>query len=570
MVENNHVSSWVYEPVKPYSAPLTVSAIANQDKKKHSEFVDIAREGLRFLMEEHPGGKLQGFMFRDEAVSYERKLSVAPFFYDICYSDKNIIVLGDAKVNKRDLAERHTVDQLRAYIDELSLPGNAHKDKFLLLCTPENLGGLARTIVEDKISPYMPDDIEVLYISEYTGKTIPAPEGWGDIDFTEARQTFISSRKYGNVPVTEKWVPVENLQFDPANSRLIGVEDELMTQEECKQKLLADGDCADTPDAFARRSQMLIGSIREPIWITSDGTVQVGNSRTAFSKHALEITNHHAPGYEMVRVYDFGDADPNMLYDLKQEEQSMTKLDQGAIHDAFDMWRRYTKRNQSIDELYEEVYNRKYTKEIIQQAIESVEWMVANGYNQDSTAKEMYYASFALAGVQWATVNKKYEQAGITRNTLMSAAAKSPDPRWRTMKAIKSLTKALQDPLAPQWKIEALKNFIFQKKGWINHSDWEKSYKKLEEQNRYSANLASRQLSTAETSVANTLREVQFTINQLQAGITDSTKGNIYSRNELKKLQQKTYSLVNIVTELKNSLGDAMFEYEQLSDKLPH
>ena len=570
MVEMHvNAGNWDYSPVEPYSAPLTASAIANQDKKKHFEFVDIAREALRFKMTEHPNGEFEGFTFKDEAVSYEKKLTESPYYYDLCYNDTNIIVLCDAKVNRRDLNDKHTVAQLRAYADELALPCNAHKDKYLAICTPENLGGIARTIVEEKVLPFVSDSIKVLYISEYMGKSIPAPDGWDKNDFSEEHKTFWSSRRYGNVAVTGRWVKTADLNFDPANSRLIGVEDELMTQSECYRKLLADGDCADTDAALARRPQMLIGAIREPVWITSDMTVLVGNSRTAYSKYALEITNHHAPGYEMTYVYDFGDADPNMLYDLKQEEQAMTKLDQGRIHDAIDMWRRHTQRGQSIEELYEHIYNRKYSMPVIERSINTVQWLMDHGYKDNQSVMEMYYPAYKLECVQWSKVNKKFINAGITRAALTATAAKAADPKWRSMKGMDNLAKALQDSLAPDWKITALKNFIVQKETkkekWAKVCDWEKSYKELSEKNRYSANLAARQLSTAETSVENTVREVKFTISQLKAGSPKKgEQGLVYSSNDIKKLQQRAHSLLDQVEILKNLLGDAVFEYSKI------
>ena len=568
---------WAYEEARPYSAPLTKSAAEEQPAEKHTEYVDKLANYIRYRITEDPRDQFPNSNYDHTAVSFEKPLPDFATRPDYVYDDGDVIVIGDAKANKSDLCDSHTVSQFCHYIEYLQEAEHVGKQKFVALMTPFNLGGIARAVITEQVLPQFKDgigDIQVLYATELDGCSLPAPAGWSDIDFSECRVNEIQSKKYGVVKVTEKWVPLGTLRFDPSNSRLIGIEPPNLTQSECYARLLADGDCARQLDAVSRRSQMLSGSIKEPLWITSDGTVHDGNSRYAYATHIDESTNGHAPGYKMVKVFDFGDADPSMLQDIKQEKQSMTVLDHGAIQYASDMWRRYTLRKQSIKEITEDIYTGKFSFDVVERSIKTVEWLKTHGYNTNKAVKDMYYPVYRLLVVPWKRVNKVYAQHGITFESLIKTAAKATDARWRTMNGMDNIAKAVSDPIAPDWKIKALENFLYQADGWASLNEWNDSDKKLqEEQKRYTAKMAQRQLSSAVTSIRNTAAELEnasMLLESVACGEYEDGadwKKSVYSRRELLELGEVITQLTRELKNMKSEFADVNMLYDQVSPK---
>ena len=568
---------WSYTPAKIYTAPLNNSAIGQQGEGVHNEFVSYIPEYVEFMMREKKDSPLYGHVYNPTNGESERQSLPEGSRPDYIYDDENIRIIGDAKVNLRDLRDSHTAVQFVNYVKNLLSSGYSHKDKYILVMTPFNLGAVARGIIEDEVfakhfTPQEIAQINVLYASEIDGHSIAAPDGWENIDFTAANKTTISTKHHGIIEVEERWIPVSTLKFDGMNSRLLGIMNNSgYTQDECRDKLLRDGDCSRNEEAMARRGQMLAGTIKEPLWVTSDFVVHDGNSRLCYARYIVDITGGHAPGYEYVRCFVFPEGtDEQMLADIKQEKQAAIALEHGRRHDALDMWRRVHRMGQDIDYIVDNIYTGRYSVEIAQQAVETVDWLINNGYNSDKMIEKLYYPCYTLGGVNWGAHGRKWAAHGITRKSVLDAAATATDEAWRTARGIGNLVPLMKDTSAPDYKIEAIRNFINQVPEWDTVKGWKENFEDLKIKNtgNFGAQRAVGALKRASTEtgqVSGSLDNVRDVLQQVSTGqyTGENWKKDVYSRNKLGELSEYAVTLQATVNKLCHDLMLIQNEYTQ-------
>ena len=383
-----------------YSAPLSTSAVANVKEDKRGEYVSYMQEHFKEMFNT---GKLNGCgIFNARFMSTERGKLPNNVIPDLSYDSKHLVVRGDAKANLPDLASNHTVVQIIAYVEDMK-ENHPECRKVLMLSTPFCLQGIVYQILNSikriKGNDFF-DGIDIELVCELTDKTLDAPSGWDRVVETYdcPRTNLVNLPNHGYTNVKETILPIDCFEFDGKNARLLGYDPyEVLSQEECYERLLADGDTRDKEKAVKRRVQLASGCINEPLIVKQQANgkyrVYEGNSRLAVSRDILRQTAS-AEGYRMLKATVFPEETPDgVLEAYKQYLQSQVRLEHGKIRDAADMYRK-AESGMTYEEI-SETFGGAYSFELVENAVNTIRWMKELGMG-DSMMDKLYNIAYHL------------------------------------------------------------------------------------------------------------------------------------------------------------------------------
>lgn len=473
-----------------YSVPLTKSAAKEAPESAHSMFVDALSSHLENMFAE--GGSLSGYGSYTEMSGFlakeTKKLSTLAKYPDLTYASDHVVVLGEAKSNAPDLNNPHTDSQIVAYVNEMNEEYPSHK-KVLMLSAPYGIHGLLRqklAKIDRMQGGRFFEGIDIELVSELTDKEVKEPEGWSQMVDEAVKSTDVVILDGKVERVDDMFIPVENLVLDGRNSRLLGFDpNQMLSQEECYEKLLADGDSKDRNDAVYRRIRMAEeGCIHTPIIVLDmgDGTYLVydGNSRVSFARD-IRSQAASAKGYRFIRakVFPVGTS-RETLEAYKQKVQSDVILKHGMIQDAADIYRKHAMG--MSDEEIADTFGKKYSVGIIRGSYRAIQWLIDLGVRDDERIAKFYMAAFKIIDV---TPNRKSALAnkGIMLDDIMKRFIEfGCDEAWMDKANLDMMVTVINNCRQP-WKMEALKGFVDKDPQWATVAAWKESMTKLEARN---------------------------------------------------------------------------------------
>lgn len=265
----------------------------------------------------------------------------------------------------------------------------------------------------------MDGEIGITYVSEIDGKALPSPtisrvsENMGSdkavTRFAESGYVQNSYEDLGGTryPVMQTILSIddERLVFDPRNNRLLGSDRTPLSQEECFERLLSDGDVdfANREDAHQRRREILQGlSIHKAldVFLDADGSLVVvdGNSRMAAARYILaHAAAGSAAGFRDLKanVFSFNSGvSREEISAIKNARQHETKVDHDTIQDAFIIYEQKQAgwKTSSI----RTYFGGRYGDPIINGSAETIRRLKEAGYG-DEDIKAMYHSMWYLS-----------------------------------------------------------------------------------------------------------------------------------------------------------------------------
>lgn len=247
----------------------------------------------------------------------------------------------------------------------------------------------------------------ISYCSEVDGKELPSPDGFGaDASAQSFEATGYESNSYEDLggrryPVMQTTVSVhdDRLQFDSLNNRLIGSDRTPLTQAECYERLLSDGDVdSRNRDAAHQRRRDIVGglSIHQPVDLFLDRngnlTIVDGNSRVAEARY---LVSHAADGSATgflrlkAKVFSYETGITREEIDaIKNSRQHEKKVDYDKIQDAFVIYDKRTHHQWDTDRI-RSYFGGLYSDRIIDGSVETIRRLKEAGYD-DEHIKALY------------------------------------------------------------------------------------------------------------------------------------------------------------------------------------
>lgn len=525
------------------------------------------------------------------------------------FTDEVSRVVYEAKASQGDLTSAHAVSQFQSILRSLATetpkgitPRFRLVTFFALEAIAQATLGKAITALGDTLDL---SGVDVNIITEIDNRVLEAPAGYnlGKDEPLRRDREVIGMRTYD---VERGFLPIQELQYDPENIRILGLDEDSLSQDECERRLLADGDCTSDRRAIERRWQMLGGYIMKPLVChrTEDGSVRVidGNSRLALSKDIIRRTGNdgrNAPGYLHLPVVVFPqDITPEVLNAHKNMEQHAVKLDHGQMRDAFEIYRQLMDITDGDKPTNGDVArvarNLRTTKDKAKRAYEAIS-MLRNSYSMDGDDVARFYnVAYCLTGVKWSGLHKSWERHDVTLHGLMRFFIDGQtDPSisgWLTSGAIHKLENFLRAQTKPvrddkgnsmlrkpeDWELRIVTNLLSCEPDWTRPQDWVASQKN--EVNNHRSRSINRGYVLRQTGTALTaLDRIEAKFRSDKARIDDAEKSGRTIKTErlfvqldaekLSELENDLQKLKVIADGLSNLVRDAK-EIRYRSDRL--
>lgn len=291
-------------------------------------------------------------------------------------------------------------------------------------------------------------EVCIAYCSEIDGKSVPAPDGEeGDCGMPRFEDVGYESNSYEDLgstryPVMRTTVSIhdDRLRFDPLNNRLLGSERRPLTQEECYERLLSDGDIdsKNRSDAHQRRRDIINGlSIHQPVdlFLDDEGNLSVvdGNSRLSealyVSEHAAEGT---ACGFARLKANVFSHESGitrEQIDAIKNARQHEVKVDHDKIQDAFVIYDKFVHDHWDTERI-RSYFGGLYSDRVIDGSIETIRRLKEEGLD-DEHVKALYDSMWWLSN------------AGLGKTGAKASAVSNKD--WKRISRRLVVEKGLVD-----------------------------------------------------------------------------------------------------------------------------
>lgn len=542
----------------------------------HNTFIGYAVDAVRRIV-----GKA-GLAYDERNLHIEKASPDMPDVHatpDVTYSDGNdMLVVCEAKANRPDMTGDTVVNQVRNEL--MILVGSDARERHFVLSTPFCFENTARGVLSEamgKIGRANLAGIGIEWCCELSDRKIDAPDVVRTLDDAE-RRGAIGTQALGK-RVTERVVSIYDLLFDETNARIVRSDDEGHrihganghdAQEECYRRLLACG-YNDMPQAESRRREQMIDAgtiIERPMcYEDEDGRLVVfdGNSRVALARHIIEVTGHHAAGYEHVLVYDFGRIGDTVtekdIIAYKDGKQHQQVVQHGLYSDAFQIYSEYGKFPVS-----EIAISKQCTESIVHVAYQTISYMLAHGWN-DRRMHDSYEALSAIVGIgvnaapghspeNWQSMlfTKNWKEQGVTLDAVIEKlTSPSTSGQWRAgRKHAVRLAKYGIDRLPAAYKVDAVRSFLDGTNGCDTPTGWKQYVDASEQANK----------TTVTPSVE--LRNVRRSKSMLEgaarrmASISDGSEKSRFSKEQLIGMMREIGALQESIASLSKTVTMVM------------
>lgn len=529
----------------------------------HDKFIDYAIEEIHHLVSDNCKDFNPDYVHVEKQPDLPSSSDTIP---DASYVDDDIYIICEAKANRPDLINAHTISQIR---HELSLLiGSDAAYKAFVFSTPFCFENIASDMLNEALKAYHADeleDIHIVWCCELSYHSLDADNGV---------VKRLSDTQYANDTMAMGWAAVErivsidDIHFDEQNARIVRSDDEdhkihamhgHSAQEECYQRLLHCGYNDRPKDEATRRCQMLDARtiVERPLcYRDADGHYIVfdGNSRVALARHILELTHNHASGFRNVMIYDLGllgkditEQDVSLLKENKQHQQI---VQHGFYQDALQIYAEY-----DIQNIHDIAMSKQITDSFVDVAYESIKYMKELGWD-DKRMHDNYYnvscfvkcgadASSSRRTATWKSFicSKKWKENGITADAVIDKVT-SPDIQnsWKTSDIINQLLRLTVNSNPQPYDIEAVKAYLNHTHDCLTGSQW-LMYLKTEKQKF--------QKHVSPTTEISNIRQSKSVLEGATNRITDS----LNSDSKAKFTREQLHTILNEISTIQQTLG---------------